>query len=409
MKLLKYGTFELGNFVIRMAGIAPAKVGTFLLPTLASTVLTLEGYTDFALAYVIGMAVSAFSGESLSATVSKYVQDKGNILDIFLKWGVIIFVVTVSLTSVGYFVSLRKYEISLKNIQIFTGIFFFCAINIFIPSSLNLILFHRISIKLVGLIILIVFFAIIGASFFGKLIGYVGFILGYSVVLLFGLLTLLLFLANNNNSSNNTTPQDSVQFFKSYFLIALAASFGGPVHGICMLLLGSAKITGRFELAIYVLYYPFAMLVSFIPSLNSTFIIRKLAKNLKQTSQQRLREILISNIVLMVLVCAPLLMVSTAIHQYYQARIGVHQNLLPKMVQIGFLIGLCSVSSSILISLKNPQCLLKPSIIQALCYAGATYVGVNYLKFDASSVGLSSAGSLLILLTYHFLLILNDN
>jgi O-antigen/teichoic acid export membrane protein len=405
MNRLQHNAFELRNFVVRMLGMAAGKLGTLLLPTLATSVLTLEGYTDFAFAYVIGTAVSAFSGESLSATVSKYASNSPNILRNFLHWAPIVYVATVGLTSVGYLLTLTGVEISVKHIQILVGIYLLCAFNIFTPSLLNLVYFYETSNRMVIGIISMVLFAVSAAYFFGKMTGYVGFIAGYSGVFVLTLFTFLYLLDRKNRTPVEIELQHKEQFFRSYFSIALAAGFGGPVHGICMILLGSTALTGRLELAIFVLYYPLAMVVSFVPSLNSTFVIRRLSRHSASVSRNILTEIFLTNILLMVMICLPLMLLSPVIHQYYQNRIGMHSNLLPIMLLIGFLIGIFSVSSSILISLQSPRYLIKPSIAQAIFYGAATYVGVTYFEFDSAAVAWTLSASLMLLLIYHGLLI----
>lgn len=404
------GSFELRNFLIRIVGFAPAKVGSLLLPTMASSILTIQGYTDFALVYVIGMAVSAFSGESLSASVSKHVQNSNGVLHGFLVVGSIIFLVTAALTSLGYLFSINSLEMSASHLKILAGIYLLCAFNIFVPSSLNLILFYENSIRIISVIVLAVLSAITMAYVFGHSVGYVGFMAGYSMTIVLVLLTILRLLTRNLDSSINSAPEKSAQLFRSYFAIAIAAGFGGPVHGICMVLLGGAEGVGRFELAVFVLYYPFAMLVSFVPSLNSAFVIRLLSDKSKTTSRRNLSDIFLGNTLLMAIVGVPLLIASPLIHQYYENRLGVHVDLIPVMVAIGFLIGLFSVSSSIIISLRSPRDLLTPSLIQALFYVGTTYFGVTYFKFNALNVALTLGLSLLILLILHgFLILQNDS
>lgn len=405
MNRLRQGAFEIRNFVFRMTGMAAVKAGTLLLPTLASTALTLEGYTNFALAYVIGTAVSAFSGESLSAAVSKHAPNSTNILRIFLFWALTIYLVTISLASIGYFLTLNAVDISLKQTQLLFGIYFLCAFNIFTPSLLNLVYIYETSTRLVLGIISTVFIAIFSAYTFGEFAGYVGFIVGYSGIFMVALFTLLYVLAKKHSSKIEIDLNQKAQFFKSYFSIALAAGFGGPVHGICMVLLGSTEQTGRLELAIFVLYYPLAMVVSFVPSLNSTFVIRKLSHHSANVSRKMLGKIFLINVLLMMMVSLPLLIASPLIYQYYQNRIGLHQNLILVMIFIGFLIGLFSISSSILISLNNPKYLIKPSVAQALVYVSATYVGVTYFQFNSVAVAWALIASLFLLLIYHGYLI----
>lgn len=399
---------HLKQLVFRIAGVAPTKAGSVLLPIIGSTVLVLESYKDFALSYVLAMAVSAFSGESLAITVSKLFDERKNLLNILFKTSCIVFIITIIVAAFLYQVRLGELVISYQSYEVLFGAFFLCAINIFIPPSINLIMLRKPTVQTVCGINVMVLISITTAFLVGKATGLVGMVFSYSLILLVGT-TVILNMSDGPQYPTILFNSDTGRrFFKSYSLIALAASFGGPVHGICLLLLGAVEHTGRLDLATFVLYYPFAVVVSFIPSLNSTFVINHLENTLSPVSKHILQKIFFSNFILMMAVCVPLLMMTGYIHRYYENQIGEHTNMLPIMLIIGALLGTFTISSSVLIALRNPNILLKPSIVQALCYLGTTYIGTTYFEFNAVTLGLSLAGSISVLLAYHALIIINS-
>jgi EPS I polysaccharide export inner membrane protein EpsE len=261
-----------------LAASVLARMPNFVLPILAVRIFDFYDYSIFAVAFVTAAAVSAFLGEAIAATISRESYRIGHgehgraSLAAFFRSAVLASYVSVMAGVSIYWLFFAtangdRWLLAAATILLVPA-YLLPAATTALANASGLGNF-AIAASLVGVPISVVLSFLLGARF-----GIAYYFVAYFTCVVLTNLFVYFGVASARYRSGLRAGGETLREYGLVFMtILLPALLGGPVHGLCMSILGHQK-GGVAELAVFVAYYPWSIAVSVVAAVLANYVIQ---------------------------------------------------------------------------------------------------------------------------------------
>ncbi|MGH8549277.1 MAG: hypothetical protein ACRERU_11900 [Methylococcales bacterium] len=385
-----------------------ARAPNFVLPIFVARVLDFPAYSLFAVAFATASASSAFLGEAIAATISRESyrvkqEEAGSAsLGAFYRTSTL-----AAFGLIGFGVLLYHDLISTGAGGIGPKLTLATATLLLIPAYLlpqataalaNARGLGRISVKasLIGIPIAIGASLALGAKF-----GVTYFLITYAV---FTLLTNLYVYVRVSHASliqrKHVRAGVLSGYGSTFFFILAPFLLGGPVHGLCLAILGYQE-SGVEEVARFVAYYPWTMAVSVFSAVLGNYVVQTAVEVERNNDPVHLRTFLLrllaGNLALAILISACLWFGLDFALALYGSTIARDQTLFGWMLMTGIAAACVNTTSQIIIATGRGRGLLMASILHATMYICLTALFVGFSALGAIGLIQSLCYSLFLL------------
>lgn len=183
---------------------------------------------------------------------------------------------------------------------------------------------------------------------------------------------------------------------------------GGPVHGLCLFILGSGA-GGSTELAMFVAYYPWSMAVSIFSAILANYVIQTVVEVERRADVLGLRKFVARLLPLSLAVATTVAAVLWGgmdfVFTLYGPAFAGSESLFSWMLICGIVSAIVSTTSQILIGVGSRRGLVFCAMLHAILYVGLCLLLIGELDLGAVGLARSLSYSLLTLALAHVLLI----
>lgn len=401
-----------GSSLYALAASVVVRVPNLLLPIIATRIFNSSEYSVFAVALVTASAMSAFFGDAIAATISRESYRVG----LGAQGGA-------SLAAFFRKTLLASYALILGGVCIWLayrpsdtdGSLSALATILFVPAYLLPAATaalatasgqgkSQVVASFVGIPISIAFSLFIGATF-----GIAYFFVTYFVcVILTNLYVYTRVVAANSDDGSQRTGRTLREYGPVFITVLLPFLLGGPVHGLCLSILGRQE-GGVTELAVFVAYYPWSILVSVFSGILTNYVIQRIVQIRRENNVPRLKRflahLLIGNVAVAVLVGACLWFGSDWVFALYGPRFAQNEALFGWMLICGISAACVSTTSQIMLAIGGGKGLLMCAVLHAVLYLGLTFFFVEWMVQGAAGLVRALTFSLSALALSHMVLI----
>ena len=371
-----------------------ARIPNFVLPIIASRIFDYSEYAIFAVAFVTASAMSVFLGEAIAATISRESYRVGlnehgiASLAAFFRKSV--------LASYAFIIlSLTVYQL-ISSGGDGDGWLFGAATVLLVPAYLLPVTTTALATasghgrssavaSLVGIPVSITLSLLIGATF-GVTYFFVIYFMGV-------VLTSLYVYGNVASASSGGGLHGGRKTLREYgpVFMAILVPFmlGGPVHGLCLSILGRQD-GGVAELAVFVAYYPWSIVVSVFAGILTNYVIQLIVEIRRENDIPRLKRfvarLLLGNAAVAVLVGFFLWSGIDFVFALYGPEFARNQSLFGWMLVCGVSAACISTTSQIIIGTGKRKGLLISAASYAVLYIGLTFFFVERMSRGAEGL-----------------------
>lgn len=376
-----------------------ARAPNFILPIFIARVLDFHEYSIFALAFATASASSAFLAEAIAATISResHRAEQGaegiaSLCAFFRTGSLTSFLVIV--TGVFFYYGLISQESEGTGPRSTLAL----ATLLLVPAYLlpapgtalaNACGSGRVSVlaSLFGVPIAIGVSLALGAKS-----GVLYFLVSYCVLTLLTNLFVYRKVSQVNGSRGHRKRGALSGFAFIFFYILAPFLLGGPVHGLCLAVLGRHD-SGIEQVALFVAYYPWSMAVSVFSAVLGNYVVQTVVEVERNHSVLRLRKflgyLLAGNLMLASLLSVCLWFGMDFALALYGPTIARNPTLFGWMLVTGIAAAFINSTSQIIIATGRGKGLLLCAILHATVYFGLTGVFVGLKGLGA--IGLIQA------------------
>ena len=362
------------------------RVPNFVLPIAATRLLAFSEYSIFAVAFVTASAISAFLGEAIAATISResYRVRAGAhgsaSLAVFFKVVVLVSYLTITL-GVGiywFFIASPESEgwlLAVGTVMLVPAYILPAATTALAAAS------SQGATSVVASVIGIPM-SIVLSLFFGATYGVAYFFVVYFVCVIFTNLYVYIKISAESVCSLRGACNTLREYVPVFMGILVPFLMGGPVHGFCMSVIGRQEY-GVTELAKFVAYYPWSLVVSVFAGFLATNVIQLVVELRRENDVQKLKRFMIgllfSNMLVAVLVGVSLWLGKNFVFSLYDPEFEKNLALFAWMLICGVSAACLTTTSQIMIGSGNGKGLLMCAIFHAVLYGMLTIYFVEQL------------------------------
>lgn len=391
-----------------------ARIPNFILPIFAARIFDFSDYSTFALAFATASAMAAFLGEAISVTISRescgvnFGQSGGGVAAFFCASTLVSYLaIIVCLCSYQiYFVGDGR-DVSSWLIVMFTILL----VPAYLLPAGSVALAHAHGMAHISAVTTLVGVPISLALslYLGMTFGLVYFFAAYSVSVIFTNVFLYIKVVPKELRSGMSRAAMTLRSYAPAFLMILGPfMLGGPIHGLCLSILNRQEGGGT-ELAIFVAYYPWAIVASFVSGVSANYVIQKIGEIRRMYDVKCLRKflwrVLVSNALGAVFLSVLIYAGRSYLFSLYKSTIIPNEALLGWILVCGVGAAYVSSTSQIIIGIRQSRGLLMCAISHAILYTGLTFLLVGRVGLGAVGLAQSLSVSLFVLALAHLLLI----
>lgn len=384
-----------GKALYALIASVVVRVPNLVLPIIAVRAFNFSEYSIFAVAFVTASAMSAFLGEAIAVTISREsyrarlgVQGAASLAAFFRVAILVSYSAIVAglclywlffaasggddgwLLAVGTILLVPAYMLPVATTALATA-----------SGHGN----SSVVAALVGIPISIALSLLVGATF-----GVAYFFATYFACVVLTNLYVYIKVASASSARSLHGAWKTLWEFGPVFIAILAPFFlGGPVHGFCLSILGRQE-SGVAELAEFVAYYPWSLVVSAFAGFLTNYVIQLIVAIGRENDVPRLRRFLIrlllGNVAVSVLMGVCLWHGKDFVFALYGPNFAMNQGLIGWMLVCGVSAACVSTTSQIVIGTGKGKGLLKCAVLHALLYSGLTYFFVEGLSQGATGL-----------------------
>ncbi len=186
--------------------------------------------------------------------------------------------------------------------------------------------------------------------------------------------------------------------------ILLSMSLGGPVHGLCLYLLASSP-GGVPEMAVFVAYYPWSVLIAFFASVQSNFVIQRVARAHGAQDRRQLGRmvagVLGGNLGVALALALALLAVRDPVLGLYGEELPARHALFAMVLACGVASAAYASANQVVVSLGWGRLALFAAALYALAYCATTAIVVVRGGHGAFGLAATLFGCLLFFVTLY--------
>ena len=377
-----------------LAASVLVRVPNFILPVIVARIFPFFDYSIFAIGFVTASAVSAFIGEAIAATISResyrinLAKSSRNSLFLFFQsiilysYFLIVFFVICYWIFVAH-VDADSWMKALSTILLVPAYLLPVTTTSLATASGNGE--ASVSASLIGIPLSIGLSLLAGAMF-----GIYSFLTVYFLCVLAtnGYVYFKIKSVHEVSSVSHAfnMPRGYALMFMS---ILFPFMFGGPIHGLCLSILGQQE-SGVTELSKFVAFYPWCLVVSIISGVFCNYNIQSIVEVKMSNDAFRLKRYLLfsifGNFALSAVMAFLLWLSRDVVFLFYSQEFPWSQILFGTMLICGISATCLNSASQIIIGIGGGKGMLLGSGFQAIFYVSTAYVLINEMGLGAEGL-----------------------